>query len=702
MAKFLDNTGLAYFWGKIKAWCNNTFAAISHSHAWSAITGKPTTISGYGITDAKIVSGTITLGSNTITPLTSHQSLANYVTLNSAQTISAVKTFTAKPVLNQVGLDMTVKDTNADTLRTYQVLHANSDNTGYGINVAFGGSGNTVVGAGESHTAQLNNLAGNASENLYLVADNNIYFRVNGNTWSNVKTITLDTTAHLYGLAKVTATSFIGSLTGDVTGNCSGTSTNVTGTVAIANGGTGSTTRVNAVKSLLNENVGTSAQFFLTCANNWANDGYTSVADAKTVLGLGTAAYTASTAYAAASHSHSYLPLGGGTVTGTITSNKSGPNIVLKHPNYAKNDAVGSWTYFETLDKNNARTAWIGHSSSTDKSVHCGFYLRKQTTNDEVNLAVHYNASGVAYATAPTPPSNATDTEITTAAWVNGKGYLTSHQSLANYVTLNGTQTITGTKTFSASSIIINEGGTWSNGPSSNVYRSIAFKQNDGYSDGDILFYFNSSANGGSRGISLRPAITTLLNAYYKDTSEFAVTVQCDLYASSTFDLGRSSKKWGKVYATTGTIQTSDKRLKEDIISIPDSVLDVWENISWKQFKLKESIKEKGKDSARIHSGIIAQDIQELFVNANIDCNKYGFFCYDEWDAEEAQYDDNGNILMPALEADNQYSIRYEEALCIEAAYQRRKNKILENRISELENQLASVLEILQSLKGVN
>lgn len=36
----------------------------------------PTTISGYGITDAKIESGVITLGSDTITPLTSHQDIS--------------------------------------------------------------------------------------------------------------------------------------------------------------------------------------------------------------------------------------------------------------------------------------------------------------------------------------------------------------------------------------------------------------------------------------------------------------------------------------------------------------------------------------------------------------------------------------------------------------------------------------------------
>ena len=44
-------------------------------HAWSDITGKPTTLGGYGITDAKIANGIITLGSNSIAPLTSHQTL---------------------------------------------------------------------------------------------------------------------------------------------------------------------------------------------------------------------------------------------------------------------------------------------------------------------------------------------------------------------------------------------------------------------------------------------------------------------------------------------------------------------------------------------------------------------------------------------------------------------------------------------------
>lgn len=48
---------------------------------------KATTLSGYGITDAKISNGKITLGSNTITPLTNHQSLDNYYTKSSVDNL---------------------------------------------------------------------------------------------------------------------------------------------------------------------------------------------------------------------------------------------------------------------------------------------------------------------------------------------------------------------------------------------------------------------------------------------------------------------------------------------------------------------------------------------------------------------------------------------------------------------------------------
>ena len=47
-------------------------ASSKPSYNFSEIGSKPTTLSGYGITDAKIANGTITLGSASITPLTSY------------------------------------------------------------------------------------------------------------------------------------------------------------------------------------------------------------------------------------------------------------------------------------------------------------------------------------------------------------------------------------------------------------------------------------------------------------------------------------------------------------------------------------------------------------------------------------------------------------------------------------------------------
>lgn len=53
-----------------------TYADTAASTAASGKADQATTLSGYGITDAKIASGTITLGSNTITPLTSGSTLS--------------------------------------------------------------------------------------------------------------------------------------------------------------------------------------------------------------------------------------------------------------------------------------------------------------------------------------------------------------------------------------------------------------------------------------------------------------------------------------------------------------------------------------------------------------------------------------------------------------------------------------------------
>lgn len=86
---------------------------------------NPTTLSGYGITDAKIANGVITLGANSITPLTSHQSLSNYYTKGEVNSqISSIPKFaiavvTDLPTANISDTTIYLKKTGTDTQNLY-------------------------------------------------------------------------------------------------------------------------------------------------------------------------------------------------------------------------------------------------------------------------------------------------------------------------------------------------------------------------------------------------------------------------------------------------------------------------------------------------------------------------------------------------------------------------------------------------------
>lgn len=153
-------------------------------------------------------------------------------------------------------------------------------------------------------------------------------------------------------------------------------------------------------------------------------------------------------------------------------------------------------------------------------------------------------------------------------------------------------------------------------------------------------------------------------------------------------NLGKAEYRWKQLYAGTTTIATSDERLKDNITTIPDAILDAWGEVGWYQYQFKDSIEEKGETKARIHTGTIAQRIKDIFDSHGLDAFRYGLLCYDEWDAEEEQKDEDGNITQEAREAGNRYSLRYEEALCMEAAYQRRRANRLEERIEALERKM--------------
>lgn len=60
----------------------------------------------------------------------------------------------------------------------------------------------------------------------------------------------------------------------DINGNFSGKAANVTGTVAIGNGGTGATTVASARQNLFNENLASNAGYLIAITDSWAKGGY--------------------------------------------------------------------------------------------------------------------------------------------------------------------------------------------------------------------------------------------------------------------------------------------------------------------------------------------------------------------------------------------------------------------------------------------
>jgi hypothetical protein len=125
--------------------------------------------------------------------------------------------------------------------------------------------------------------------------------------------------------------------------------------------------------------------------------------------------------------------------------------------------------------------------------------------------------------------------------------------------------------------------------------------------------------------------------------------------ADGTLNLGTAAQRWDTVFATTGTINTSDARLKEDVCDLKLAERNV-------ALKCKSLIKSyRFKDGKRVHIGILAQELEAAFASEGLDAHDYGLFCYDEWKTQPAQLDDEGNVLVPGIDAGDRYGVRYEE-----------------------------------------
>jgi len=176
-------------------------------------------------------------------------------------------------------------------------------------------------------------------------------------------------------------------------------------------------------------------------------------------------------------------------------------------------------------------------------------------------------------------------------------------------------------------------------------------------------------------------------------------------HSDNTKDVGASSVRFDDVFATNGTIQTSDKNEKQDIASMTTAELAVGKRLStlFKTFRWKSKVTEKA-DKARTHSGIIAQEVKAAFEAEGLDATKYALFCSDTWwekeisvDAVEADeekgieakdaytYIDNKYVETEGYSEKTRLGVRYPELLSFIASYNESRFTAIEARLTALE-----------------
>ena len=279
----LNPGGLTRVLNYIKTWVTgllNGKANSSHSHTKSQITDFPTI--------PTVNNATLTIQKNGTT--------VNSFTANASSNVTANITVPTKvsELTNDSGY---ITSSGSCNYANYSGYVQGNKSTGlYVESVKYG---NALVTTNQSGFGAIFNAPTKNYRIGCATYPNNddtllFYSVTNANVSSSTNTVNKSMSWN-GGTGILTATGFSGPLTGNVTGNCSGSSgsctgnaANVTGTVAIGHGGTGATTRLGAVQNLTNENVGTSTEYFLTITTNWGKAGYCSVANAKSVLGAPT------------------------------------------------------------------------------------------------------------------------------------------------------------------------------------------------------------------------------------------------------------------------------------------------------------------------------------------------------------------------------------------------------------------------------
>jgi hypothetical protein len=155
-------------------------------------------------------------------------------------------------------------------------------------------------------------------------------------------------------------------------------------------------------------------------------------------------------------------------------------------------------------------------------------------------------------------------------------------------------------------------------------------------SDGDIAAFRKDGTTVGSIGVGSGSFYIgqgdTGLGFFATDNIVFPADASAQTNRDNAIDLGYINGRFDDIYATNGTIQTSDRNEKQDIdvMSEAETRVAVACKGLIRKFRWIDAVAEKG-DDARIHFGIIAQDLQDAFAAEGLDAGRYAMFISSTW-----------------------------------------------------------------------
>ena len=183
-----------------------------------------------------------------------------------------------------------------------------------------------------------------------------------------------------------------------------------------------------------------------------------------------------------------------------------------------------------------------------------------------------------------------------------------------------------------------------------------------------------------------------IANAYYFD--------KYGLYPiKENVDIGRSSFQWRNIYATNGTIQTSDRTKKTNISS-----LEIQKSQAFIHGLNPVSYKMIDGTSGRTHYGFIAQDIEKLMNTLHMDSKDFAGFIKSPKKVIKYE-DENGtkleNPIEEVIENEYDYALRYDEFMAPLIKVVQEQQKTIEQQQRMIENQQKEIEQIKKELSKI-